>query len=487
MRRTLAVILAAVVSLAFTSSPAEAAAQTNWTSYLGGPRHPSYTTNAQISKAAAAHLRLAWSWKPAGPTMTGQPTQGMYASPTVYNHRIYIGAYTGLFYALNEANGAVLWQRFLGFQPSRSCTQPLGFVSTATVASVPNSSGTGTTPVVYVAAPDGYLYALDGITGAVRWRSVIVLPSTTVNDAFNWASPAVVGGRIFVGFASNCDHPWIRGGVASFDQNTGSRIATWYAVPPGSIGGGVWTSTAVTTDGVFATTGSTCSSGSPTDTGCTPTNQEADSYSMVRLDPATLARKFAWKVPAAELHQTGDPDWGSSPIIFNATINGADTRLIGACHKNGYFYVLRTASLGSVVWKRKIGTATDDGGDGCLAAAIYDGNRLFLAGNNTTINGVAYQGSIRRVNPATGVTTWARGLSANVLGTPSENGAGVIAAATHDFIPSGLTNQTYLLDADTGAVLATIANGKEFAQPVFADQYLFLTSGYSNTLYAYTP
>jgi hypothetical protein len=50
-----------------------------------------------------------------------------------------------------------------------------------------------------------------------------------------------------------------------------------------------------------------------------------------------------------------------------------------------------------------------------------------------------------------------------------------------------LTNQTYLLDADTGAVLATIANGKEFAQPVFADQYLFLTSGYSNTLYAYTP
>jgi outer membrane protein assembly factor BamB len=173
--------------------------------------------------------------------------------------------------------------------------------------------------------------------------------------------------------------------------------------------------------------------------------------------------------------------------VFNVTINGTVTRVVGACHKNGYFYVLRTASLGSPVWKRHIGTATDDGGDGCLAAAIYDGTRLYLAGNYTTINGVSYQGSIRRVDPANGTTIWARGLSANVLGTPSENGAGVIAAATHDFIPSGLVNQTYLLDADTGTVLGTIANGKEFAQPVFADTYLLLTSAYSNTLYAYTP
>ena len=90
------------------------------------------------------------------------------------------------------------------------------------------------------------------------------------------------------------------------------------------------------------------------------------------------------------------------------------------------------------------------------------------------------------MNPATGSTVWARGLSANVLGTPAENGAGVIAAATHDFT-AGSVSQTYLLDADTGAVLATINNGKEFAQPIFADQYLLLTSAYSNTLYAYTP
>jgi outer membrane protein assembly factor BamB len=489
MRRALLVFVAATLFWVATAPrlPAYAAEQHNWTSYLGGARHPSFTTNTQIGRTAAGQLKLAWSWKPAGPTMTGQPTNGMFASPAVYNHRIYLGAYTGVFYALDETTGSIVWKRFLGFQPSLTCVQPLGFVSTATVAAVPNSTGTGTTPVVYVAAPDGYLYALDGISGAVRWRSLVVQPSSTVNDAFNWSSPTLLGGRIYVGFASNCDHPWIRGGLMVFDQNTGVRLATWYAVPAGSIGGGLWTSAAATSDAVFVTTGSTCSSGSPPETGCTSTNQEGDSYSLVRLDPTNLARRSAFKVPATELRLAGDPDWGSSPVIFNATINGTVTRLVGACHKNGYFYALRTANLSTPQWKRHVGTATDDGGDACLAAAIYDGSRLFLAGNATTIGGVSYQGSIRRVDPATGNTIWARGLSANVLGTPAENGAGVIAAATHDFIPSGLLNQTYLLDAATGAVLKTIANGKEFAQPIFADKYLLLTSAYTNTLYAYTP
>ena len=142
---------------------------------------------------------------------------------------------------------------------------------------------------------------------------------------------------------------------------------------------------------------------------------------------------------------------------------------------------MRTDDLSAPVWKRQIGTATDDGGEACLAAGIFDGSRLFLASNATTIGGVAYKGSVRRVDPATGATVWERGVSANVLGTPAENGAGVLAVPTHG------GTQTYLLDADTGAVLATISNGTEFPQPVFADQYLLLTSTYANRLDAYTP
>jgi outer membrane protein assembly factor BamB len=463
---------------------APANAQTNWTSYLGGARHPSYTADAQISKDAARHLSLAWTWHPDAGTIAGQPQSGMFSSPTVYNHRIYVGSYTGVFYALNEATGTVLWRRMIGFQPSLSCGQPLGVVSTASVVAVPNPPpGTGTTPVVYVAGPDGYLYALDGITGAVRWSSLIDLPSTVTNDYFEFSSPTVVGNRIYIGFSSNCDTPFVRGGLAAFDRTTGSRLATYYAVPSGSIGGGVWTSAAATSDAVFATTGSTCPA--PAGSGCTAGNQPGDSVSLVRLDPVTLARVAKFTPPAAELNLAGDPDWGSSPIIFNAVLGGTSTRLVGACHKNGFFYALRTSNLSTPVWKRQIGAPSDDGGNACLAAGIYDGTRLFVASNATVIGGTSYQGSLRRVNPATGASIWELGLPANVPGSPALNGAGVIAAGGHDFIPGGLTNVTTLVDADTGSVLATINTGKVFTQPIFADQYLLLTGAYSNTMYAY--
>ena len=464
---------AVVVAIAVASSAggvSGAGSPSNWTAYLGGPLHDSYTADAQITRAAAAHVSLAWRWTPTAGTMSGQPKSGLYSSPTVYNHRIYVGANTGDFYALDEATGSQIWKRFLGFQPAITCPA-MGFVSTAAVV---DTSGTGASPIVYVAAPDGNLYALDGTTGSTVWQSVIVTPSTTTNDAFNWSSPTIVGDRIYIGFSSNCDSPFIRGGLAEFDRVTGARVATFYSVPAGKVGGGVWTSAAVASTGVYI---ATASGGSQT---------SGDSYSVIRLDPVTLARLGGWIVPLAQ-QAAGDADFGSSPIVFHATVGGVDTELVGACNKDGLFYVFANGDMSAPLWSYQVGAASSDGGSSCLSSGIWDGSRLYMAGNETTIGGVDYQGSIRQLDPATGTPIWERGLSANVLGAPSENGAGVIAASTFDYIPSGLTNQTYLLDSDTGSIIATInnSNAKEFAQPIFADQYLLLST--TNSIFAYTP
>lgn len=467
---SLAVMLLAIVP----AVQAQAAAQTNWTSYLGGPRHTSFTSDSQTTKQAASHLKLAWKWTPDLGTMSGQPTGGLYSSPTVFNHVIYIGAQTGVFYALDEATGHVLWKRFLGFQPKLTCAWQ-GFVSTAAVVLVANSTGS-TTPVVYVAAPDGYLYAMDGISGAIRWQSLIAKPSATKNDYFNWSSPTIVSGRIYVGFSSNCDNPFVRGGLMEFNQASGNLLATYYTVPAGAVGGGVWTSAAATSDAVFITTGSAAAT--------TP----GDSFSIVRLDPTSLARVAVWTVPIAD-RTAGDADFGSSPIVFNATLNGVVTRLVGACNKDGFFYALRTGSFSAPLWRFKVGVATSDGGSACLAGGVYDGAHLFLAGNETTIRGVDYQGSVREVDPATGHAIWELGLPANVLGAPSINGAGVIAAATHDYIPSFLPNAAYLIDSGNGSILATLnennQNVAEFSQPVFADQFLLRTT--TKSMFAYRP
>jgi outer membrane protein assembly factor BamB len=78
----------------------------NWEAYLHDPAHSSFNSQARgISPANATALVPAWSWR-AG--------SSLFASPTVYNGRIYIGAKNGVFYALDEATGAVVWQRFLG-------------------------------------------------------------------------------------------------------------------------------------------------------------------------------------------------------------------------------------------------------------------------------------------------------------------------------------------------------------------------------------
>jgi outer membrane protein assembly factor BamB len=120
-----------------------------------------------------------------------------------------------------------------------------------------------------------------------------------------------------------------------------------------------------------------------------------------------------------------------------------------------------------------VGIGTGDGESSCLAAAIWDGQDLFLGGNATTIAGVGYPGSMRKLNAATGDPIWETGLPGNILGSPALNRSGVLAAATFAF---GIQNGTYLINSDDGSILKFIPGPMQFAQPVFADRYLLLAS-----------
>jgi outer membrane protein assembly factor BamB len=120
----------------------------------------------------------------------------------------------------------------------------------------------------------------------------------------------------------------------------------------------------------------------------------------------------------------------------------------------------------------------------CLSSTVVDGDSLYIAASATTIKGTPYPGSIDELNAATGKIVWATGLPAEVLGTPSLDGAGVLAVGTHGASPQ--LNADYLLNPVTGAILATVSNGNsaQFAQPVFADSYLFVATS-TTGLYAY--
>ncbi|HET9418608.1 MAG TPA: PQQ-binding-like beta-propeller repeat protein [Chthoniobacterales bacterium] len=415
-----------------------------------------------------------WTFTAAPPTEPDQPGEAFVASPVVSNGVVYIGANTGIFYALDESSGLELWHRSLGYSPHKTCPGR-GISSTATVGRDASRGGERT---VYVAGGNGYLYALRASDGVKVWRSFVVNTGTTENTGYNWASPTVINGHVYMGISSDCDDPLIRGGIKDFDQATGALLHTYWSVPKGSLGASVWTTPASDGKKVWAVLGN---------------GDSGDSFAIVRLDAATFTREDSWVVPDT----TGtDLDWGSSPTLFHANVNGTLTKMVGAASKNGKYYAFKAFDLASgPVWGRELGVPGDPGAlkttGLLLAAAIWDlqGKRLFVGSNETTIAGVTTAGSMRRLDRATGNVIWETPVSGGpIMGSPSMSAGGVIAAATYNTENPSL-NQVYLLNASDGSVLNAIQqNAPIFAQPVFADTHLFVaTTSATLTAYSTTP
>jgi outer membrane protein assembly factor BamB len=446
-----AAVLLAVPAMSAATASATRPDQTyiNWPGYLNGVAHSSYQPDAtSITTATAPSLVRAWTWKPGPATMSGQPGASLYSSPTVYDGVIYIGSDTGDFYAISESTGTVIWQDFLGFVPHLTCPGARGISDTATVETDP-STGVLT---VYVSGGNGYLYALNAATGATIWQSVIALPSTTKNDYYDWSSPTVVNGNIYIGVSSQCNDPNILGGLKEYNQTTGAEENFWQTKTAGPDGASIWdTASADAKGNVYVGTG-----GGP-----------GIAETIVRLQPKTLAEKSHWTVPKDQ--RVGyDSDFGGSNTQFTATLNGVSTPMLGECNKNGIFYALKDGAIGAgPVWEDDLGVGSTHPPI-CAAAAIWNGTNLWLAGPPTTIDGTAYQGSIEEVDPATGVPIWQTGLAGPPIGSPSMDGSGVIAVQT--YTDAG----DYLIDASTGAILAHLNTGVEWGQPVFADNYLLI-------------
>jgi outer membrane protein assembly factor BamB len=463
-RRGIVVLLAVLGVAGLGVGGVFAASSADWPSYLHDSTHSSSTSAApNITPSSAQTLRNTWTFVGDSPTQGNQPPNKFYSSPTVYEGTVYIGANTGWFYAIDLATGHVEWKVMLGYQPKLTCAAH-GFVSTAAVAPDPNTGS----PTVYVGAPDGYLYALNAANGATRWRSQVGdrLPSKTINDIFNWASPVVANGRVYMGVSSSCDQPWVRGGLQSFNQASGALLATYWGVPQGAIGSGVWTSPALdqATGDVYVTTASGPDLPAP----------QGDDYSIVRLDGTTLAKEGLWTVPPAD--RPGDPDFASSPTLFHATINGTDRPLVAGCNKNGVLYAWDRNDLGAgPVWQQKVGLGTPDGARACLAAPIYDGSNLFEASNPTTIGEVPYLGSLRRLSPTTGAAAWETGLGGIILGSPSQSGGGVLAAPEYSTNP-GSTMGLPLVDSANGGIVNFISGISGFSQPVFVEDGMLVAS-----------
>jgi polyvinyl alcohol dehydrogenase (cytochrome) len=464
--------LAAVTSASL--GPAGAAGFINWPSYGRDPAHDSYQSAATaITPANAAALTAKWHWSPVAKPPSARL---LYSSAITDNGVIYIGADTGDFYALSEATGKQIWRDILPYTPAfkagtNHCPKPNGIEDAAAVAKDPVTGRL----TVYIGGGDTYLRAIDAATGHVLWKSENGGPYT--QNYFSYSSPTVAKGRVYEGIASHCQEV-TRGGLSEFDQHTGALLATYFTVPAGSEGGGIWSTAGIGSNGgVYATTGNGV-----------PGFPAGDSLSIVRLDPNTLTRQDISTITSPP---NADSDFGASPTFFSATIGGTPTSLVGACNKNGVFYAWNLDNLAAgPVWSRQVGipnqTSTRVPESFCADPAVWDGahGRLFIGANQPTPTSTA-NGSAYELDPATGDVIWETDLpAAPVIGAPSLDGGGVLAVPTWNAAGKTKTGAVYLLNASTGTMLVTLVpNTPSYAQPVFADKLLLVAAGQSLTAY----
>jgi outer membrane protein assembly factor BamB len=458
---TAAATLAGILS----GTTASGTTHANWPQYLYSARHSSFNSAATaITTSTARDLKQVWQFQP--PPAPVEGLSGFYSSPTVYNGVIYIGARNGYFYAISESTGQVIWQRFIGYLPEKTCAAE-GFTSTATVTINPATKA----PTVYVYGATGYLYALETTTGLNVWPPArVAVPSATQSDYYAWASPLVVDGNIYVGISSECDRPLVRAGLAEFNEASGAYENTFWTTAPGTVGASIWSTPVFYGKSIYATTGN----------GVTG----SDGYSLFKLTES-MTQQGIWTVPPAA--RVTDSDFGGSPGLWTATIAGKPALMVGACNKNGLFYAFRADDISAgPVWSQQIANPSSTGPGECDAAPIWDGTHLYLATNGTVINGTSYNGSVLQVNPATGATIWQTGVTGAVIGTPSLDGGHVIAAAS--YISTTDQNGVWLINDANGKILNSISysTSETFAQPVFADNYLLVASG-TLGLIAYAP
>ncbi|HZM57252.1 MAG TPA: PQQ-binding-like beta-propeller repeat protein [Acidimicrobiales bacterium] len=449
-----ALVVAVVVGLtALTVGPAVAATG-DWVTYgATNGRSGFNAAETVITPSTAPQLKLAWT---AAASQSVSPNW-VTSQAVVSNGLVYWGSWDG-YERASSTSGALVWQTYLG-RVAASCDSywTVGVASTATVV---NS-------VVYVGDGNGQLYALNATTGSILWHTSLGGPSS-----FVYSSPAVFGGSVYIGVASSPpDCPLIQGQLLQVNATTGAIQNAMKVVPDGCTGGGVWGAPTIdeATGTIYFATGNpgSCSTSMPY------------AQAVIEVRASDLGVVGVWQSPNAV---AADLDFGSTPTLFTRTMTTGSTQaMVGIANKNGVYYALERDNLAAgPMWQVQIAAAgpCPDCGDGSISPSAWDGHTLYVAGGNTTINGVGCTGSVAALNPATGAILWQRCLSGGpVLGAVS-SAAGIVSL--------GEGNNILVLSASSGQTLfAYTTQSPIWSAPSIANGVLYIGDN-SGTLYAFS-
>jgi outer membrane protein assembly factor BamB len=354
----------------------------NWPMFMGNLTRKGMNANESIiTPLTASTLQYSWKFTTGGYVV---------ASPSFVNGVMYEGSWDGYEYAIDVTTQQLLWKQFLGVtHQNKYCySHSVGVTSSAAV-----DNG-----VVYVGGGDGYIYALNAADGTILWKTMLGQP-----PYYNFSSPLVYNGVVYVGLAAFCDPPFVQGKVLALSTKNGSILASVSLVPDQQTGATVWSSPALdtTSNTLYVTTGNN---------GSQSINQQPLAESFVALDATTLAVKDYWQIPTSQ--QVPDSDFGATPVLFDVN----KQHYIGALNKNGIYYVLNRDDLSAgPVWEQPMSVNSQIIPGDNVSSSCYTNGVIYAASAGKVVNGITYGGTVQAFHAATGKVIWAVDLNGEVV------------------------------------------------------------------------
>ena len=306
---------------------------------------------------------------------------------------LYVGSRKGWIYALDAVTGALKWSRHI---PNPK--HPVDFYMTPLFQA----------GLVYLGShnQNGILVALDAFTGKVVWQRT--LPGSLRG------APIIINGLLYVGVGLG-DPPWCKpGGIYVFNAATGEPGPDWLtAVSTQADGGGVWGPISFDGSNMFFGTGNSC------------TTNQGQANSIVAM---SLSLSLTWLVQTASSFEDRD-------VASGMTVRGLRIYGIG---KNGIFYAIDRRT-GRIIWSVLLNPHPRKGG---FSTPTVVGDTILISnGFNPSLD--PHKGRLLGLTTS-GHIKWQLNTMRDIKG--SESIAGGVA-----FV--GLDNSIAAIDPETGAIL----------------------------------
>ena len=384
---------------------------------------------------------------------------GSIATVTVVGNRVYTAGSSGIA-AVDADSSKTLWRQS----------------GTADAAIGSSASPAYDDGVLYIDnGANGTVYALNAETGDVIWKTQIEKHP----QAAGYATPIVVGDRIYLGVSSNeefgtKDDATFKGSVVAMDKKTGKVVWQTYTAGDGENGCAVWSTLAIDPEGgtVFASTGNNYT-GDP----------GPGSDSIFAFDIDTGKVKWHQQVTEGDVYTINNPkspdsDFGANPVVFD--YDGG--KYVAGGQKSGGLYVFDRTD-GTKIAERQFGNGTTYIG-GIFQALAWDGRYLYVVNNNTTSTAEGSEPAnndspalqkgtsvLFALEPTSLDIVWERQLPAWVWSPMTlANGLGFVGA-----------EKTFeAVDLSNGAKISTFKTaGTIIGAPVVNNGRVYLTSGLS--------